>query len=178
MERYYSQAIKTGIVSTGGEIVARTLEVVVDPETGKIAGFLLAPKGKKVISPSDVIFWDQHIIIHDAHDILDTGEILKVKEILSKNIPIIKNKVYTQNKLFLGNVLDFVINPKLFTLTKIIVAKNFLKFFLYDEKIISYQNIIEIKKDGIIVKDPTATVKIKEKLATGSKLRVDAAPTG
>ncbi len=175
MERYYTQAVNAEVVSTNGEFIGRVLEVLVDPNTGKVAGFLLFPKGKKVLAPSDIVFWDQHIIIHDADDIMEINEILKVKEVLAKHTPIIKNKVFTEDKIYLGTVMNFAIDTKHFVLTKILVAKAILGIFYHDEKIITYNNIIEITPDAIIVKSPRIPLKVKEKSSAKGNLNVAAA---
>ncbi len=177
MERYYTQAINAEVVSNNGALISRVLEVVVDPDTGKIAGFLLFPKGQKVLAPSDIVFWDQHIVVQDADDILETNEILKVKEVLAKHTPIIKNKVFTEDKIYLGTVMNFAIDTKHFVLTKILVAKTFLGIFSHDEKIITYNNIIEIRSDAIIVKNLKMPLRVKEQSTAKGELKIDVAPT-
>ena len=178
MDRYYSQAVNTHVFTISGQHVGKITEVVINIETGTIVGFLLGSKGNHVIAPNDVILWDQHIIIHDIDDILETEEIIKVKKALEKNIPIIHNSVVTKSGVYLGKVYDFAINPKLFVMTKIIVAKSLLGLFPYDEKIIAHQDILEIKKDTIIVKDPYRTELAKEKSdEEKANLQIDIAPT-
>jgi len=100
-----------------------------------------------------------------------------VTKVLSQNIPILRSKVYTKKGLYLGKVYDIGINPKLFVLTKLAVAKNILGFFPYDEKIIAHKNILEIKKDRIVVKDNDATVSIKEPENQEENLKIDIAPS-
>src|SRR5579883_3084023 len=175
MDRYYTQTIGTPVLTTSGIPVGRIFEIVIDPDNGKLVGFLLAPLGRYVIAPTDILLWDQHIFIHDEDDILETAEILKVHEILSKNIAILRKKVFTQSGKYIGKVYDIGINPKLFIMTKLAVAKNIAGLFPFDEKIIAHKNIVEIKKDRIIVKDDNATVHAKEKNNAEEKLQIDIA---
>jgi len=177
MDRYFTQTVGTPVLTSNGFPVARISEIVIEPETGKVVGFLIGSKGQNVIAPSDIVLWNDNIFIHDPEDILETGEILKVTKVLSQNIPILRSKVYTKKGLYLGKVYDIGINPKLFVLTKLAVAKNILGFFPYDEKIIAHKNILEIKKDRIVVKDNDATVSIKEPENQEENLKIDIAPS-
>jgi sporulation protein YlmC with PRC-barrel domain len=177
MDRYYSQTLGTTVLTTSGMPAGRICEIVIEPETGKVAGFLLEPRGEYVIAPADVLFWDENIFIHDEEDILPTGEIIKVRQTLENEIPILRSKVYTKKGLFLGKVYDIGINPKLFVMTKIVVAKNIFGLFPYDEKIIAHGDILEIKKDRVIVKDVEATVPVKEKARAKESLQIDIAPS-
>lgn len=177
MDRYYSQTIGTTVLTTSGIAVGRIAEVVIEPETGKVVGFLLGSRSQNVIAPNDIVFWEDQIFIHDEDDILETNEILNVQHTLQKNIPIMQNKVYTKKGTLLGKVYDVAINPKLFVMTKIVVAKNILGLFPYDEKIIVHGDILEIKQDRIIVKDLEARVRVKEKAAAKEKFQIDIAPS-
>jgi len=178
MDRYYTQTIGTPVLAISGTVAGSIAEIVIDPETGKVIGFLLAPKGQDVIAPNDIIFWEQNIFIHDEDDILETHEIIKVSEVLKKNIPILHAKVFTKNGKYLGKVYDIGINPKLFVMTRIAVAKNVLGLFPYDEKIIAHGDILEITKEKIIVKDVEARVRATEKSASAKEnLQIDIAPS-
>ncbi len=177
MDRYYSQTIGSEVFTTAGIIVGRVVDIAIEPETGKIVGFLLTPNGRYVIAPSDMLFWDKHLFIQEEEDILETNEIIKVQEVLQKNIPILHNKVYTKKGLYIGKVYDIAMNPKLFVVTKLAIAKNILGIFPYDEKIIAHQDILEIKPDRIIVKDLEAKIPVKEKISPKESLKIDVAPS-
>lgn len=170
MEKYYSQLIGTPIITDAGQTAGHLCDLVFNPDNGKVIGFIVAPNGQKVISPMDILQLEKKIYIHDVEDILHTEDIHQVAQILNKRIRIYKSKVVTQKGLYLGHVIDFAIHDKFFILTKIMVAKKILKIFYFDKKIISSNDIIEIKKDKIIVKDPLQVIPLK-------KLSIDAAPT-
>ncbi len=125
------------------------------------------------------MLWSNQIVINDFDDLTDTEEILKVQKVLEKNIPIIKNKVVAEDGTYLGYVMDFAMNPKLFVLTKILVSKSILGLFPYQEKLIAHQNIVEIKKDEIIVKNLRGLIPVKEKKESEekTKLRIEISPS-
>jgi sporulation protein YlmC with PRC-barrel domain len=180
MERYYSQLIGSPIFSENGQAVGRIFELIMETETGKLVGFLLAPNGKKVIMAQDVSLWNRQLVISDLDDIFDTEEMVKIQEILKRKIPIIKNRVVSESGDYLGQVFDFALDTKFFTLTKIVVAKNFFGIFQYDEKIIAQKNIVEIKKTAIIVKNPIGLIPVQKHRTPKKvkrKLNIDVAPT-
>ncbi len=176
MERYYTQTIGADVLTENGMHVGKVLEVLIEPTNGKIVGFLLTPSGRRVISPTDVIFWGDQLVISDFDDVLDVDDLIKAKNVLKQNIRVFKNKVYTGKNEFLGNVLDYSLNTSMFVLTKLFIAKTFFWIYHFEEKTVPHKNILEIKPDRIIVKIPAGTVSVKEK--EKAKLRVDIAPTG
>lgn len=163
MERYYSQIIGLMILTSNGETVSLIREIVIDPNTGKVEGFLVGLKGDKVLLSNDILSFTSSVQIHDEDEIINSHEVIKIKKILEQNTPILKNKVEAENGLYLGKVVDFTINTKMFVLTKIVVAKLLFGIFPYSEKIIVHNDILEIKKDKIIVKNPIGTIKVQAK---------------
>jgi uncharacterized protein YrrD len=162
MDRYFVQTIGTPVISEQGQMAGRVYDVIIDPETGKIAAFSLAINGKKVVAPIDVLSWGRQIIIHDAEDVVESGEIHKVSQILELQIPIIRNKVITKKGDYLGKVIDYSMEPKMFLLTSIVVAKGLLGILQWDRRIIGYKDIIEIKKGAIIVANNFGMETIKK----------------
>lgn len=178
MDKLYTQTIGIPVVTDSGYRAGRVYDVILNTETGKIAGFLLGPSGRTVIAPVDVLSWNNALVVNDEDDILEIGEIHAVTEALKKRIPVMGNKVITKSGEYLGKVTDFVLHEKMFILTKIHVSKSVMGLFPYDKKIIVHNDILEIKKDAIIVKDPLRLTPVKQKVVPLKKLSVDAAPTG
>jgi sporulation protein YlmC with PRC-barrel domain len=171
MDRYYTQTVGMPIMTEGGYKLGRVHDIAMNTDTGKIVGFFVDPGGKKVLAPIDVIHWGSALTVHDEEAILESEEIHQVMEALKKGIRVIRNRVVTKSGEDLGQVVDFAVNDKFFTLTKLIVAKNFLGLFYHRKRMIPSLDVIEIKKDRIIVKDPLKT----EPLKATTKLRVDTA---
>lgn len=177
MDKYYSQTIGTPIMTMGGPTGRKIVEVVIEPETGRIIGFLVTPRGEFVATPRDILYWNQRVIINDVEDIVEVDDIIKIKEILARKISVYKNRVFTQSGTYLGEVLDYAVNPKFFVLTKLLVAKTVFGLFPFQEKIIAHRDILEIKKDRIIVKDRFGVVPTREPKTAKGKLQIDIAPS-
>jgi sporulation protein YlmC with PRC-barrel domain len=171
MERYYTHTVGLPVVTESGHKIARVYDVVLNTDTGKIVGFLTSPSGGKVLAPIDVLHWGKALAVHDEESILDSEEIHQVSESFKKDIHVMRNRVFTKSGEYLGKVIDYAINDKMFVMTKIIVAKTIFGLINYGMRIIAHKDILEITKEKIIVKDP---LKVEPVKAT-TKLRVDVA---
>lgn len=171
MERYYSHTVGLPVVTESGHKIARVFDVVLNTDTGKVVGFLTSPSGQKVLAPIDVLHWGNALAVHDEESILDSDEIHQVVESFKKGIRVMRSRVVTKSGEYLGRVIDYAINDKMFVMTKIVVGKTIFGLINYNMRIIARSDILEIKKDKIIVKDPLRLEPVK---AT-TKLRVDTA---
>lgn len=169
MEKYYLQTIGIPVVSGHGDRLGRVGEVIINPDSGKVTGFLVAPSNRKVIAGIDVVAWTEYLKIHDENDIVEIGEIIQIRDLVEKNIPVYRNKVFTKDGEYIGIVIDIGFDNKFFSLNCLVVAKGLLGIIFWDKKIIAAQDILEITKTKIIVKNLVKPVKMR-------KLRVDMAP--
>ena len=158
------------MVTSAYEPVTRIRDVILDPDTGKVVGFFTMGGANRVIASMDIISWNSAIEIHDPEDVISVEEVAGIERALEKGRGIYKNKVYTKSGQYVGKVMDIGMNNKLFELTCLIVMKGFLGLFFWDKKIISARDILEVKKDRVIVKDLVTPVKME-------KLKVDMAAT-
>ena len=168
MEKYYRQTIGINVETHTGIVLTRIRDVIMNVEKGKVVGFLVTSGPQKAISPMDIIKWSRSIIIHDTNDIIDVDDVIHIQNALEKNIKIYQKKVMTKDEEYVGKVIDFGIDNRFFELTCLVVAKTFLGIFFWDKRLISSKDIIEIKKDKIVVKNLVKPVKMK-------KLQVDLA---
>lgn len=170
MDKYYTQIIGVPVITATFQRVGQVYNVIFNTDTGKVIAFSIAPGGHKVITPIDILAWDKEVTIADADDVSEAEDIHQLQQAHQKKYRIFKKKVLTKDGEYLGRVIDFAIHNKFFILTKIVVAKNILNLFFYHKRLINAEEILEIRKDAIIVKNPLGLVPLK-------KLRVDAAPT-
>lgn len=162
MEKYYRQTIGLPVISHSRQPLTRIRDVIFDTDKGKIVGFFVMGGSNRVIAPIDILEWNSAIMINDQEDIIEPQEVHTIHNALKKDVSIFKKKVYTKSGDYLGKVLDFGMNNKLYELTVIIVSKTFLNILFWDKKIIAAKEIIEIKPDRIIVKDLVQTASIEK----------------
>jgi len=163
MKKTYSQIIGTPIAVEELGKVARVTDILIDTQTGKIACFFVNKGRMKIITPSDILFFGQAIIIGDIEDVIDAQDIVRVNEVINRDIRLLKSKVQTQKGEVLGNVYDFIVDIKFFGLTKIIIHKSFFGLFKTRDLLISARDIVKIEKNLITVKNKCAKQLYMEK---------------
>ncbi len=162
MERSYSKIIGTSVFNDSTRPITTVKDLIIDPETGKILAFVVNINKKLIITPLDVLSWGESIKVHNGESIINANEVLRVENVLKNQIKVMSNKVYTKNDEYLGKVIDFSVDNKSYLLKSLYVAKGILGLLRYQSRIIPYKDIIEIKKDKIIVKDVMKKIKESE----------------
>ena len=171
MQKIFSKVINTEVINAqNGKRLARLHDLIIDPDNGKIIAIIINPKKNLIVSILDISKWGNNIQVNDPHAIIDGFEILKVKKIQEEEKKIIGSSVKTEDNDYIGKVHDYYIETDLGNLSKIITKKHFL-FFNYDERIIDFKDILEIKKGEIIIKSDYKTVKETEKTESTIKAK-------
>jgi len=156
MKKTYSQIIGTSVAIEELGRVARVTDLLIDTQTGKIACFFVNTGKMQIITPNNILFFGQAIIIGDMDDIIDAHDIVRVNEVIKKDIRLLKSKVQTQKGEILGTVHNFIVDVKFFGLTTIIVYKSFFGLFKTSNLLISARDIVKIEKGLITVKNKCA----------------------
>ena len=175
MEKPYSEIIGLPVLIEGLGRASRITDILIDSKNGSIAAFFVAGGRMKIIAPMDILFFGQAVVIGDMEDIIDAEELIKAKQIIEKDIWILGSRVKTKKGEDLGNVHDYYVDTTYFGLTKIVVYKSYFGLFKTPERIIPSADIIDIKKDLIIVKNDWAKEKITAKEETVKRLHPDMA---
>ena len=121
MEKYYRQTIGLPVISHSRQPLTRVRDVIIDTDKGKIVGFFVMGGANRVIAPIDILNWNSAIMINDQEDIVEPHDVHTIGEALKKDTTIYKKRVFTKSGDYLGKVLDFGMNSKLFELTIIVV---------------------------------------------------------
>ena len=82
-------------------------------------------------------------------------DLIKISEILTKETYVIGNNVRNESGRNYGKVYSIDFDTKSFYLRQIYVQQTILGIINYDRRIFSFDTIIEIKPDFIIVDDKT-----------------------
>jgi len=162
MENYYRQTIGSLVITRSGETIASIRDIIINHENGKIIGFLVNRGQNLAITPIDIIRWNKSILVQDDSDIIEIEDVIKLAQAVENNIPIYNKKVFTKNGDYVGKVIDYGMNSTFYELSCLIVAKSFLGIIIWDKKIISAKDIIEVQKNRIIVKDLVVPLKMKK----------------
>lgn len=156
MEKPYSEIVGLPLLVEGMGKAGRITDVLIDTKDGRVAAFFVSNGHMKIISPMDILFFGQAVVVSDFEDIIDVDELVKAQEVIKTDIGILKSRVETKKGAFLGKLYDYYIDTSAYGLTKIVVYKSYLGLFKTPERIIPTRDIIEIKKGLVVVKNEWA----------------------
>jgi sporulation protein YlmC with PRC-barrel domain len=153
MEKFFSEILGTPIVSEAeNAAIGRVWNMVLHPDNGQVVALSLNFEPKEIIVPLDIRGWYNEIIVSSSDVIIDRHEVLRVQQVLDMGRFFLGARVETSSGVSLGRVLDYAIDIEQLLLTKILVGKSFLGLFRYQQRLFSFQDIVEVKKDVIIVR--------------------------
>ncbi len=161
MQRSLLQTIGSFVFDQQRKPVARVRDLVLKPENGKILGFLISFRHEKVLTPEDILYWDENIYIHDTGVMDDIEDIIPVQKALNSGIKIFKNQVLTEEGEKLGHVVNCFFNTKTFELEAIAIAKIFFGYHT-KKRLLKSTEIIEVTKRAVIVKSPMRPMRVKK----------------
>ena len=148
------------------EILGVVDNIILDPTSGSFVAITI--KGKDVnkktnmISSHDIKHLGNEVLVVESRETVTGKEDLpKAYEIKQDRIRILGNKVITKSGKKIGIVTNFALDTHLTKLSRIYVSKNRLISFLGGDLIFTYNKIIKIKKNKIVVKDYVDKVKEK-----------------
>lgn len=128
-------------------------DIVVDPENGKLLGFLVQEgsflSSRKALSIIDVIDWDPNGLVTATIDnLVELKDIVRIKELVNKNMELLGKKAKTESGKSLGEIENFLIDTDTQT-----VVKFYLKDLLGHSRIFSADKVVRIDKNIIFSDD-------------------------
>ncbi|MBN1258232.1 PRC-barrel domain-containing protein [Candidatus Peregrinibacteria bacterium] len=149
-------------------------DVIVDPDTGKIEAFWVKPftlpLKHAVLQSQDIIEWKKHVYVRGESCISDPAEIIKVADILTRHTYVIGNRVRGQSGKKYGRVFSLDFDASQYYIRNIYVQKSFFGFFSYNKRVFSFDSILEILPDMILLNDDAAVkAKVIENSLVGDR---------
>lgn len=164
MDRLYSKIIGMPVfVQDSPRPLYSVQDLIIDPANGKVVALLVDSRKRLVVASIDIIAIKHGVLVRSAEDIVKSDEILRVAAVIRDFGSLHGKKVFTENGKAIGKVVDIAVSDLALVVSKIITAKSLLGVVQYDGRIIPTSEIIEMKKDKVIVRDDVITVRAKEK---------------
>jgi uncharacterized protein YrrD len=168
MLKLYSQLVGLPVMSLReGHRVAYISDLIIDPLNGRLLAY--ATRGSwlhpsQIIAAADIREVGSDLAIVDSGEVL-TGaeEIVRVGQVLNSKIHLVHSKVQTEGGTKLGRVTDYAAN----VLSHMLERLNVSSSPLGRELLIPHEDIVEIKKGLIIVKEQLVPVREEVKRAVG-----------
>ena len=149
-----SSSIGLPVVDQDDEALGLLSGVLVDPDRGKVEGFFVQVPGfigshALFCSSLDIITWGTMIHVRDREVLSPAEDRVRLQSLLKDERTVLGQKVVTESGVCLGKCKDVQFDTEKMEITWL-----FPKRFFRWGTAIPVQEIIEVTKKSIIVKDP------------------------
>ena len=142
-----------------GQMIAETLEPIIDPNDLKIVGFVVGGGvvggeiGNILRTESIREYSDVGMIVDSEDVFVSRIDVRKIDEVMSYEFQLVGLKCVTKKGTKLGKVIGYTVDLTTYDIMQVIVQRPVLKAFLDPELIIPRKEIIEVDDYKITVKD-------------------------
>lgn len=138
---------------------------IIDPATGRVAGFWLWPGSSQVFGAESVqTIEPKHVYLSEESAICELAELVRLAQIAQQRCPIFSQKVETRSGASLGRVADIELDTSSWQLENILTARTFFRIPLIGRAIIHRRQILDISPEKIVVADAAIPAVEKRKV--------------
>lgn len=164
----FSTALHLPVVDEDpGEELGRIRGIFIHPDTGRVEGFFV--RAHSALHPHDLFLaaedirrWGLRIVVRNAEVIAPVSERVRLQTLLEEGRPVLGQRVWTDTGRGMGRCADVQFETEFF-----MVEWLFLRKFFRWRTPFPPSQILEVRKDAIIIRDPLcpAPEKLKEEKA-------------
>ncbi len=146
-------------------VVAKVSGVLCEPDRGEVVGFfvqsLTEPHAAVLfLSVQDIVAWGAYIHILDRDRLAEPSDLVRLRSLLTNGRRIIGQQIITRKRRTkIGVCRDIQFDTHHFRIEWIFPYK----FFFFAQSPIAVKEIIEVKREYIIVKEPLRPLMVKSK---------------
>lgn len=153
-----------------GITVGLAKDIIIDPENGKVLGFILDKtqfKERNIITMDDIREIDHKMmIINDSQALSTRDEVIRINEVLNKKIRWMGLRVETDIGRKMGKIEDLAIDFRADAISRIYASGGIIKeLFSLEKIIIPATKIISVTEKMVIIEDDYITAKELKKIA-------------
>ena len=159
-----------------GEQIATTSKVMVSPVTLKIVGFELS--GRRLLTnPSFLRTEDIRelsnigFIVDSSDECVGLDDVIAIKELYNLDFELSGMPVVDRSGKKIGRIYDTVFATETFTVEQLCINKPFLQSFGDAELLIHRNQIYEINRDAVIIRNQKQTAQQKGKVGLTNPFR-------
>lgn len=144
-----------------GEELGRIRGILIHPDTGKVEGFFVGQQGllqsaDLFLASEDIRRWGLRIVVRGAHVLSPVEERIRLQPVLEEGRTLLGQRILTDTGRALGRCGDVQFSTELFV-TEWIWPRKLWKWGTP----FPLSQVLEVRKDAIIVRDPSASVPEK-----------------
>ncbi len=159
----FSTIVGTPVVEQGSDMaIAGITDILIHPDTGKIEGFFVEPVGffqseALFLSSLDIIRWGTAVVIRDRDILCPLEDFIRLQDLLNDERRILDQRMKTESGRSLGVCRDLQFDTNSMK-SEWLFPK---KFFRWGTAL-PMREVVEVRTDAIIVRDPPAAQKYAE----------------
>ena len=144
------------------EVLGRISGMLLHPDTGRVEGFFVRTEGffsheDLFLSPLDIVHWGMRIIVRNRDALSPPEERVRLQPLLDGKRPVLGQPIVTQRGRPLGRCSDVQFSTRDYVLQWLFPRR----FFRWGLPIPASQ-ILEVRLDAIVVREPSVGVQEKE----------------
>lgn len=163
MHLRFSTCLGTSVVEEGtGETLGVIAGILIDPDTGKVEGFYVRVPGilhaeDHFLATLDVLRWGTAVTVRSQDALSSAEDRIRLLPLLNDRRRVLGQRIRTEGVRRLGRCRDVQFESKTWQIEWI-----FPRMFLRWGIPVAAPDIIEIRADAIVVRDPAGTVPVVE----------------
>jgi sporulation protein YlmC with PRC-barrel domain len=161
----FSSCIGTPVLEEGGDTTLGLLSgILIHPDTGKIEGFLV---GDLFCSSMDIVRWGTRVYLRDANVLAPPEDRIRLQSLLQDPRTVLGQKIRTEAGVKLGRCSDVQFNTDMMHIEWLFPRK----FFRWGIAL-PVSDILEVTAAAIVVRDPIAKERVKQKTTQESSAKL------
>lgn len=140
-----------------GDLLALINGIIVDPDTGTVEAFWVKPATlplkAAVLKVSDILELKKNLYIKSDQVLAEPEDIIRISEILSDGRKFLGTSVVSEAGESYGKCMNLAFDTENFTIRQIHTQKSILGVIRTDKRIFSYNSIVRLTPEAIIVND-------------------------
>jgi uncharacterized protein YrrD len=140
-----------------GQVLGLVSGMIIHPDTGMVEAFwvkpLTVPLKTAILKTSDILEFKKHLYVKDERVFAHADDIIRINEILDEDREFLGNRIQSETGLSYGKCVNLTFDTQTYALKQIYSRRSILGLITMDERIFSYNDIIRVLPEGIIVND-------------------------
>ncbi|MFH0837757.1 MAG: hypothetical protein V1880_00635 [Patescibacteria group bacterium] len=140
-----------------GDFLAMVSGIIVDPDSGMVEAFWVKPATlpyrNAILKISDILEFKKNLYIKSDKVLAQAEDLIRISEILEDGRTFLGNSVRNEAGDSYGKCVNLAFDTKTYALRQIYSRKSALGLITLDERIFSYNSIIRVLPEMILVND-------------------------
>ena len=143
-----------------GEPLATVSGIIVNPDSGMVEAFWVKSRSlnlkSAILKASDIVEFKKNLYVKSDKVFAQAEDVIRINEILEDGRSFLGSTIQNEAGDSYGNCVNLDFDTKTFALKQIHSKKAFLGFFVLDQRIFTYNNIIKVLPGLILINDDSS----------------------